>query len=168
MFTSLFLPVAVSATNQSLLAPHCAPHTSLSSVQGLNTPHCDKNPPLDPDERSHYAEGCQSQLRLALRLICTGTNARTQKHRWLLVLYMPAWAGTRLGNTAALTANACKCKEGLRTTNVWVKHLNLHNHAVSDKQARIHTHVRTIYGKLKYKYKAFLLVEVRGASIRAA
>lgn len=50
--------------------------------------------------------------------------------------------------------------------------LNLHNHAVSDNvfENSDQIHVKTIYVQLKHKYKAFLLVEVRGggASIRAA
>lgn len=48
----------------SLLCSTCL----LSFVQGLNSTLGDKDPPLDTDKRSHYTEGRQSQLRLALFL----------------------------------------------------------------------------------------------------
>lgn len=58
----------------SLLPLHCAPHAFLSFIPGLNSSLDDKDPPLGTDKRSHYPEGRQRQLRLALFLSHMNTN----------------------------------------------------------------------------------------------
>lgn len=143
MSTSLFLTVLPSVSLRSLSSCSLLCSTCLLIFcTRLKYYSCDKDPPLDTGERSHYTERRQSQLHSALffflsySLMCTHIYKNThvpKKHKTQCVhiLY-------------PMKDSACVSKYtlygGPHATHTLEKHTHIHinhNHSVYDKEISI-------------------------------